>query len=322
MQRKKKKRVVLTPVSESGPRMLTRKDVCADCEKDLKGSDQVLFVEEEVGRVFCSEECIGNHLSPEVELLESQYLDQLGQDELESELRQALEESLRVKTLSSPEEIWRESTMAGDYRYTLINLYKKDGFKVWNVCICLMLRSEPSFLYLSFVSNDSKLIEKYRNGERVQWTFASKGREIENWAVYEDDSPEKSDGPATDWTKGDTLRASLSQERAKTDIPEERFGEYHHCLDETVQNPDEIWTIDHEDEENFHLYHFIRQHREEDPWIWYIVVAKQTESEEEIEILDAFPSRDSSLVDRYRCGVREDEESTHTSQKSYNRVVH
>src|SRR5947209_5507412 len=44
-------------------------ELCTHCSKDLSREDRALFVEEEIGRVFCSEDCIAAFFAPEVERL-------------------------------------------------------------------------------------------------------------------------------------------------------------------------------------------------------------------------------------------------------------
>jgi hypothetical protein len=50
-----------------------------------------------------------------------------------------------------------------------------------------------------------------------------------------------------------------------------------------------------------------------------LIIARETEDEEQIEILDAFPTRDAALVDRYRRG---EQEVGHTQPGPVSRVVH
>src|SRR5262249_16264387 len=89
------------------------------------------------------------------------------------------------------------------------------------------------------------------------------------------------------------------------DIPAEDFGLYEACIEETLEAPDEVWSVQLGGEEAAKMYHFIRYYEDQKPGIWFIIVARETDNEEEIEILDAFPTRDSSLVDRYRRGEQE-----------------
>ena len=63
--------------------------------------------------------------------------------------------------------------------------------------------------------------------------------------------------------------------------------------------------------------HFIRHFPAENPAIWYVIVARDTDDEEHLEVLDAFPTRDLALVEKYRQGEQE-----HGIRKEQSRLVH
>ena len=153
---------------------------CRCCGKDLSARDaRALYVEEEVGRIFCTEDCIAEFFTTDIERLEKEYFSKLSRHDLSAEDRESLEH-LRWVTLQEPDEVWREKTLAGDYRYTLIAEFIPGNTKIWCVCICLFLKGEPSFLYLSFPTRNQALVGFYRRGERMEWNKAegqkSKGR--------------------------------------------------------------------------------------------------------------------------------------------------
>jgi hypothetical protein len=275
-------------------------EMCHSCAKDLRGSERVLFVEEEVGRIFCTEECIASFFSPDIKRLEKEYFKRLSSTDLRGVQREKLEH-LRWVTLQEPEEVWQEKTLNGDHRYTLISEFQIDNKSVWCVCICLFLKGEPSFLYLSFPTRNGSMVDLYRRGERIPYQIVSqssgqKKKRAENQAVA-------IDGLATAWTEEETLRARITQGRRPDDIPKSDFKEYQVCFEETLHDPDEVWCLT-TNENELQLYHFIRSYPSERPNFWYIIVARETENEEEIEILDSSPTRDLDLVERYRSGER------------------
>ncbi|MEO7161335.1 MAG: hypothetical protein ABI041_00300, partial [Bdellovibrionia bacterium] len=49
------------------------KELCENCSKDLSRTERALFVEEEVGRIFCSESCIAAFFTPDITRLEKEY---------------------------------------------------------------------------------------------------------------------------------------------------------------------------------------------------------------------------------------------------------
>jgi hypothetical protein len=122
------------------------------------------------------------------------------------------------------------------------------------------------------------------------------------------------------WTEDETFLAQVNQERRSDDIPASEFELFQACLEETLEAPDEVWSLEMTDPEGVRLYHFIREYPAERPGHWYVIVARETENEEQIEILDAFPTRDSNLVDRYRRGTQEVGDST--DARTASRMVH
>ena len=280
---------------------LKQDEICKSCNKDLRNEERALFVEEEIGRIFCSENCIATFFAPEVARLEKEYFKQLVSSDLTDDDRQGLAH-LRWITLQEPDEVWREKTLAGDQRYTLISEFQPADQPVWYICICLFLRGEPSFLYLAFPTRNPAMVDHYRKGERVEWVKSESG---ESPAPAPSAKEPVVDGLADAWTEDETLRAQLTQGRKADDIPQEEFSLYQACIEETLESPDEVWTLRTGDEDSMRMYHFIRQYPDENPSFWFVIVAKETEDAEQIELLDTFPTKDSELVDRYRRGDQE-----------------
>lgn len=282
---------------------VSTKEMCQSCSKDLRGAERALFVEEEIGRIFCSEACIANYFSPEVARLEKEYFKRLSPRDLSNDERQSLAH-LRWITLQEPDEIWREKTLTGDYRYTLISEFQPESKRIWCICICLFLRNEPSFLYLAFATRNAAMANLYRKGERVQLKEGEPSTARQSMATTavsaEELSSKAIDGLADEWTEEETIRAQLKKERRSDDIPNNEFELYNMYVEKTLSDPDEVWSLKKKNESTLKVFHFIRYCVDEDPGTWYIIVARETEDAEEIEILESFPTRDSKLVENYR----------------------
>ena len=294
---------------------------CYNCGTNLKNSERALFVEEEVGRIFCSEVCITSYFSDDVKQLEKEYFRRLSPDDFSDEKREQLG-YLRWITLEEPDEAWRQKTAAGDFRYTLISEFKPSNKSVWCICICLLLRGEPSFLFLAFPTMNSEMVEHYRRGEKVKWIKpAAAVAEAEADVSEQPQSEKLIDGLADEWTPDETVRAQISQKRKSNDIPVEEFELYHACFEQTLEEPDEVWSIrtSNENEDGQKVYHFIRHYPEEKPGVWFVIVARETDKEEQIEVVDAFPTRDSELVERYRVG---EQEAGFKTMESPSRLIH
>lgn len=329
-------------------------DGCQHCAKGLSANDErALFVEEEVGRVFCSESCITAHFGPEIERLEKEYMRRLAPGDLTGDERESLAH-LRFITLQEPDEVWREKTLSGDHRYTLISQFAPGDREVYSICICLFLRGEPSFLFIAFTTRNAAMANAYRRGERIEWGGAkgkpgskgagkggakAKGRAAEPIEADGDSgavpsASEPSDRLADAWTDDETFLAQMSGERGSDDIPASEYERFQGCLEETLEAPDEVWSFEMSQPEGVRLYHFIRHYERDredeaprtggEPEHWYVILARETDpdgdGEEQLEILDAFPTRDAALVDRYRRGTQEVGESP--EQRPVSRLVH
>ena len=270
----------------------TKVEVCAYCERALTDKDRAIFVEEEVGRMFCSENCIVAYFSKDIEKLEQDYFRRVLPGDLTPREKDSLAE-LKWSTLERPQEVYLEKMSTGDLRHTLIARYDVQGTSVWCVCICLFLRGEPSFLYMSFLSRHQETVDAYRNGTQKHPEGTKEG------------FSKKVDRLAEAWTEDETNQAQLVEMRRKDDIPAEQYRMYDGCIDETLQSPDEVWTLKGKDQKVLDVYHFIKRYPDLSPVVWYVIVARETEDREQIEILDAFPSKDPLLVDRYRKGKQE-----------------
>lgn len=334
-----------TKRSKSGAARTPRKAVAADanhchnCGEDLKKEDKALFVEEEVGRVFCSEPCIADYFTPEIERLEKEYFRHLSKSDLSAEDREALAH-LRWITLQEPDESWREKTLQGDHRYTLISEFNpgNEGQKrIWCVCICLFLRNEPSFLYLAFVTRNAGMVDAYRRGEPFEWhrtpgsatgASAAEGHAASGSDVRTEEGGEaRVDGLAESWSEEETQRAEILSKRKSSDIPQSEFNLYQGCLEETLEAPNEVWSQESgAGLERSKVYHFIRFYPDEGAGVWYVVVAKEPTAgseaaeSDQIELVDAFPTKDSDLVDSLRRGHQEAGEPTAAAANV--RVVH
>jgi hypothetical protein len=276
---------------------------CHECKKVIPQRNQALFVEEEVGRYFCDEGCIVSHFTPEIEKLEREYGKHVSPQDLTSEERERYAH-FRWMALENPDEVWMETLPKGDRRYTLIAEYMPESKKVWAVAVCLMLRGEPSFLYLAFVSSDRELVDVFRRGDQMSVVKEGSRAEIGDEGsaeVSREENPE-SDRLAEPWTEADSVRAMIVRSRKSNDIAPEDFGFYQKCLEETLQKPNELWSYQPKSAKR--IYHFIKHYDHDEPY-WYVVIAKDTADETQIEIIDVFPTRDPELVGMCRHGKKE-----------------
>jgi len=306
--------------SPEAPHSLTDLERCYACEKALQTQDRALFVEEDVGRVFCSEDCITTFFQPEIERLEKEYFRLRPKDDLSPDEREQFAH-LRWVTLQEPDEVWESRSLTGDRRYTLISEFKPAEKAVWCVCTCLFLRGEPSFLYLAFPTKSASLVNHFRKGERMEWVKPGEESGASSQAAGGGEgATAATDGLARDWTESETLRAEIHSTRHPDDIPTEEFPLYEHLLEKALEEPDELWVLESKDEGEPDTYHFIRrfdasevEDAPEDEPIWYVIVAQEAEEEEQLEVLEHFPTRKLDMVERFRRGRQEIEGADETA---------
>jgi hypothetical protein len=272
---------------------------CCECGNRIQAREQALFVEEEVGRYFCEEACIIAHFTDEIEKMEREYGRHVSTRDLTAEERERYAH-FRWATLEEPAEIWMEKSTAGDHRYTLISQFHPDQKSVWGVAVCLMLRGEPSFLFIAFVTSDKNLVEAFRKGDRQK--VIRQMKEEDNVVPLNPDASEDKTMLAEPWSESDSVRAGILRSRKAQDIPYEDFGFYQKCLEETLQEPTELWSYSATAKKR--VYHFIREY-EHDQNYWYVVMAKDASDDTQIEIIDAFPTKDPHLMELCRHGKKE-----------------
>jgi hypothetical protein len=294
---------------------------CSSCGKGLQSEDRALFVEEEVGRIFCSEDCITQNFQTEIDVIEKEYFKHRPKDDLTPDEREQYAH-LRWITIQEPDEVWREKRSSGDYRYTLVSQFKPGSKAVWCVCICLFLRGEPSFLFMAFPTRSKALVDRFRRGERVEFESADDAVDAAN-ATEGDVEGERTDGLAGDgWSQSETLRAEIHRTRDANDIPVEEHGLYEKLLEKTLESPDELWILESKDDGEPDRYHFIKSFPDEEGGpIHYIVVAQESEQAEQLEVVEQVPTRDPKLAAQYRRGRQEHLEEEDTADAS-NRTIH
>jgi len=304
---------------------------CWTCQKQIPTDKNFLVIEEDLKRVFCTEKCISDYFTKDIEALEQEYLSQVSKDDLSVKERESLVH-LRWSTFESPQEIWCRKLVSGDHLYTLISQFDYEGTAVWCLCQTLFLQGEPSFLFIAFVTKDPKLVTYYRQGESIEWVNAKKADEknhnkinLESEELI-DYSNQTVDGVTEEWTEDETLRAEFVKSREDSDIQVDDFNLYNHCLQETLEDPTEVWALDQQEQNNDNenkVFYFIKHFSKHSDEYWYITVARETEEEDTLEVLDAFPTNDQKMVQRFRIGQEQsDIAETLSNKNSIRRVLH
>ena len=253
-----------------------------------------IIIDQEKGLTFSSEDDLYEYFRSEIKKLESEFF------KLRSFSRDIKEKDFSKfdkhldDVLESPDEIWTDKDSLKDRKLAIYikdftNL--EDKKNLFHVALTYLSQNVPSFVYLHFPTNDKKLIEKYRRGQKIY----NKS--------FNDTPPGALDGDALyDGHKlAMGLYKSMNKLRSHKDIKEEDFFKYAHLREPTIEEADEIWR--NNDSMGNILVRFIKEHSvENNQDIFYIVVTAEDPYTNSHTLLFSFPTKDQGLISRYRSG--------------------
>lgn len=271
-------------------------EFCHKCRKVMGSDDQIVYVEEGANRFFCSEKCIRDYYDPMADYYKGQHVASRDPHDI-PEADFTKYESYAPLCLSNPDEVWREETDNGENFYYFIANFTDEGGRFSYVVMCFCLELEPTYLLLSLPTRDRKMVEAFRRGKQLE--INSQEKEVAS-------AQEKDMSEALKETflskQGNAIEEEMLRYRSKTDIPPGDFDDYTHLLEETIENPDEVWEL--QDEKNNTLLTLINQ---QDEQLHYVVICTQDqgsgEGQESWRVIYSFPTNDPALVQRYRRGA-------------------
>lgn len=247
-----------------------------------------IVIDEAKGLVFSSEEDLYRHFNQEIDELEKEFFRLRARGDINEGEFPNYEKNLTT-LLEDPDEVWEDRETLPN-RPLIIYLRKMED-DLYHVAACYLTEDVPSFVYLHFPTNDVDLVGKYKRGEMI---YDRSQRDIPIGAM---------DGDAL--SEGEELATGLYQAmlklRSDRDILEEDFPEYFVLREETLEDGDEIWRSS--DSMGNVLVTFIKEfHDIRDEDMHYIVVTVEDSVSNSHALLFSFPSRDKTLIDRYRHG--------------------
>ncbi|MAF91065.1 MAG: peptidase [Bdellovibrionaceae bacterium] len=257
-------------------------------EEDMFDSD--IVIDEERGLVFGSEDELYNFFRPQIDQLEVEYekfyrpnkdFNQKDYEEYEEQLLELLQE---------PDQIYEdEYRLPGVPVKQYVKEFEHPELGVYHyVALVYLAVDTPTFVFLHFPTRDPQLLNNYTKG---QLFYDKEKGELE---IEEVDA----------LTEGDELAVGLFKAmqtlRSDNDIPTHEFQDYMDYRSEAIEEADEIWrTTDYSGNV---LVNFIKDYSEAEAILYYISVAVEDAQSDSHYLLFSFPTRDSSLVDRYRHG--------------------
>jgi hypothetical protein len=270
---------------------------CSECKKIITNLDQLLFVENNSSKGFCSEACIEDFYRPimfHFEKLAKTARINLG---LEFEdISTSLDDKALVEDiLANPSEIWQTPNALNEKIITYIKRFS--DFSA--VLIGIFYNDDASFILLLEKTKSDKLLNEFRGSEKIN---------LSTKAVPETEFTEE------DFTfmqllesKKSKLLAELLLKRKEDDIAFEDFTKFEKFFEQTLQDPDEVFET--KDNEGDIFFNYIKNYSEANRTFFYIISClKRVDSETSTEInvfpVLAFPTNDLNLFSEFRIGTR------------------
>ena len=253
-----------------------------------------IVIDQDRGLIFSDESQLLDYFAEDIERLEAELSQWRAEQDISEDQFSRYEVNLEA-TLNDPDEVWElDKGLDRGSLNTYIREFQSSEEPddvVFHVAIVYKTGDVPSFVYLHFPTLDVGLIHRYQRGHLV---YDKAYNEAPLGAL---------DGDAL--LEGDELAVGLYKAlltvRSESDIPEEKFREYSSLREEAIEDADEIWRCG--DSLGNILVTFIKEFPDQPGGeVHYVAVtAEDTKSNSHILLL-SFPTKDKSLLTRYRHG--------------------
>jgi hypothetical protein len=280
---------------------------CNHCKTFIDELEDLLFVEEGSSKGFCSENCIEEYFQHLVEFFEERDKEQ--REELSLTLEDCLEyvgkPKLMELVLSSPHEVWRNfNELKEEYFHFLRKVSEKGTEPFTLIATCLVFDNKPSFILSVTATRNVELLKFYQKGKLVDELIridAEAAEEGFQSVEVEEEMIESIE------LKKSNLLADLLEERSPSDIPFEKFHLYDEFVENTLQEPDEVFLDT--DQEGDKVLTYIKAHELNGTSFYYFCIcmkyeASQKEGMETLLPILTFPSLDGELYEMYKKGTK------------------
>jgi len=256
-----------------------------------KNQPEQIVIDRALGLVFNSESELYDYFKPQIEKIETEFLESRGADDLD-ESKIPHFEQLLDKTLEEPAEIWHDDKTFKEFPifHFIRPVEDLEGFHV--AVTYVSSEDDPSFIFFHFITRDLSLVDRFRRGDLVyDLAFEEIG-----FGAIEGDSLSEGDPLAMG------LFLAMLKVRQENDVPFAQFQELGLELrEDTIENADEIWRST--DMHGNTVVTFIKDfpdHAVKN--LYYVSITLEDSSSQVHTLLFSFPTGDESLVDRYRHG--------------------
>lgn len=272
---------------------------CAECKIILPNLLDLLFVEDNCSKGFCSKGCIEDFYYPLIRHFEQLETNLRSRLFLENENITVLENEIELvnTVLSNPSDVWSTKNELDERIFTYIKHFKN----FTSIVICTVYKGEGSFVFLSTKTRSVEFLKQLRGNPKSE-------------------APEKQSGSSDDFSfneedynfmqllevKKSQILAELLMKRKESDISFERFNDYEFCFQECLDFPDEVFEA--RDNEGDYFYIYIKSFiKGSDNFFYIISCLKRKESDEKssnfFPVL-AFPTNDLQLYSEWRMGKK------------------
>lgn len=277
-------------------------EFCANCRKSLAEVETLLFVEKEVGRCFCSEDCIHDYFQPTVDAMQEELERLRSRGDYGDGTSQRFGQ-YRALTLEDPDEVWMHETESGERHFTFISKFRNGEEQFSYICVCLTIEGMPSFVFLGVATKDEELVEAYRRGTEVPLK-EQEAPEIEFNQPSEAEQQLEEQERKLLWEKLFAGESSSNDLRRADDIPHDQFAQFSQFIDPTIDDPDEIWTFLDPEKRKWLTFISMYRDEEENENYFSMVVVCRLHEDNSMEMVSAFPSVDPDFVQKFRRGVQ------------------
>lgn len=276
---------------------------CQECRKLINDISDLLFVELNTVKGFCSEECIEHYYHFIVEHFST--LEKKARVKLNIQDEKCLKFIEKAEylneTLCVPDQIYLLENKLGEKIYSFYKKFKDAELGEFTfVSYCLTYEYRPSFIFISSATQNTQLLEEFKIGQEI--------KDINPYSGYNTEQMEvPMPGELTEELEGkkSSLLARLLELRTHKDIPYDRFHLYQNCYSETLESPDEVYKKMEGPKEV--IYTYIRGFQKKDQTFYYYVICVDTGPEkktmETVKPILAFPSLDGEIYREFKAGV-------------------
>jgi hypothetical protein len=298
---------------------------CENCRQKLHDIHEIHYIEENSDRGFCGEKCILEFYRPYMQEFESEELEfrtqlSLPAEEVSTEVL-ALDKYLS-QALDHPAEIWEFESAINQHFYTHILSFVHQDQLYYKVLITTYVEGAPSFVFYRLITQSSELVDLYRREFQVEVSEIEVGDSPGHSVMHKQESKEIEGSNLSDAqlslateliedieSKKSFLLAEMLIKRSVGDIELEEFPSYDEYLDQTLQNPDEVYEF--EDDAGDILHTCIRSYQIGKLPFFYILLTLPYQgpgSDKKITLIPilGFPSVDKELYPKYAVGKRVD----------------